>query len=254
MKFQPIIARALPVVAALILVSTSVQAAGPGCGGRGQGGMRQGGRDADAGACLADLPKEDLSESEAASLRHMREEEKLARDVYLTLAEAYDVRVFHNIARSEQRHMDAVSELLKRYELPDPVASDDVGAFSDPAFTELYASLVAEGRKSYTAALTVGATIEDLDIKDLQDALAEADNADIALVYGNLARGSRNHMRAFAGRLADAGQTYQAQHIGQDELAAILADGHERGAGRGRGRGQEQGQGQGRGRGARWSD
>ncbi len=61
------------------------------------------------------------------------------------------------------------------------------------------------------------------------------------MVFENLNRGSRNHMRAFVGGLQRQGATYTAQHISQDELEAILESDHERG-GNGRGRG---GKGQG---------
>jgi hypothetical protein len=44
---------------------------------------------------------------EAASLQFMREEEKLAHDVYVTLYEQWGLRVFNNISRSEQQHTEA---------------------------------------------------------------------------------------------------------------------------------------------------
>ena len=44
----------------------------------------------------------------------MREEEKLARDVYVALGDRWGLRVFENIARAEQRHMDAVVAQLDR--------------------------------------------------------------------------------------------------------------------------------------------
>ena len=61
----------------------------------------------------------------------------------------------------------------------------------------LYDTLVEQGKYSLLDALMVGATIEDLDIKDLQEFSSQIDNEDILLVYSNLERGSRNHMRSF---------------------------------------------------------
>lgn len=49
----------------------------------------------------------------------MREEEKLARDVYLTFGEKWGLTLFTNIAKSEQTHTDAVKTLLDRYEIKD---------------------------------------------------------------------------------------------------------------------------------------
>ena len=39
-------------------------------------------------------------------------------------------------------------------------------------------------------------TIEEIDILDLEERIAQTDKAEIQLVYENLAKGSRNHLRA----------------------------------------------------------
>ena len=54
-----------------------------------------------------------LSDEEVYWLMYMREEEKLARDVYATLYEKWGTRIFNNIRVSEQRHMDAVKALSR---------------------------------------------------------------------------------------------------------------------------------------------
>ncbi len=46
-------------------------------------------------------------------LQYIIEEEKLARDVYLYLAENVTSSKFANIARSEQTHMDQIAVVLK---------------------------------------------------------------------------------------------------------------------------------------------
>jgi hypothetical protein len=184
-----------------------------------------------------------LSDTEIEGLLYMREEEKLARDVYLTLYEAWGVPIFQNIARSEAAHMAAVGTLIDRYGLADP-ATGDIGVFTDPTLQALYDQLVAEGRQSLANALRVGAAIEEIDILDLQERLAQTDRADIALVYENLMKGSRNHLRAFASTLArQTGETYQPQYLDRDSYESIVNAGRETG---GRGQGQGQGRGQGR--------
>jgi hypothetical protein len=200
---------------------------------------------------LETISRAQLNDFEKASLVQMRKEEKLARDVYLTLGEKYSLPVFTNIPRSEQRHMDQIAVLLARYDIEDPIQDDRRGKFNSPAMQELYNDLVTRGSASEAEALKVGATIEDLDIHDLETALqGGVDNQDIALVYRNLAKGSRNHIRAFNTQLSARGQTYSAQHITQADLDAILAGGHERGpadgqqmAGRGQGKGRSKGRG-----------
>jgi hypothetical protein len=176
------------------------------------------------------LPPSDLSATEASALVFMREEEKLARDVYQLLYTQWGQKVFSNIAASEQQHMDAVALLLTRYNLPDPAAATAPGVFQDPHVQELFNALMAQGQTSLIAALTVGATIEDLDIQDLQTRIAATDNADIALVFNELMKGSRNHMRAFISQLTKQGVTYTPQYITQAEFDAIINSPTETGA------------------------
>ncbi len=171
---------------------------------------------------LASIPPSELSASEAQALVFMREEEKLARDVYQSLGAQWGQKVFSNIAASEQQHMDAVALLLTRYNLPDPAASTGVGVFADPALQQMFNTLMAQGQASLVSALTVGATIEDLDILDLQQRIAATDNADIALVFGELMKGSRNHLRAFISQLSKQGASYTPQYISQAEFDAII--------------------------------
>ena len=152
----------------------------------------------------------------------MREEEKLARDVYLALYEKWGIKTFANIARSEQQHMDAVALLLASKGIEDPVANTEVGEFTNPKIAALYDELVTLGYTSAIDALTVGAIIEDLDISDLQELLAEIDDADTVRVYSALLRGSENHMRSFVGLLNRFGKPYEAQYISSERLTEIL--------------------------------
>ena len=178
---------------------------------------------------LDELPKQELSEEERDGLLLMREEEKLARDVYITLYNKWNSQVFNNISESEQRHTDMVADLLQRYDLEDPVKSDDVGKFTNTELLKLYGDLVAQGEKSLADAFTVGATIEDLDIYDLERLIDQTDNEDIIFVYDNLHHGSENHMRAFVRQLEREGKTYTAQFISQEELDEILNADYSRG-------------------------
>lgn len=162
-----------------------------------------------------------IGAEEAATLTWMREEEKLARDVYRTLYASTRAVVFKNIAASEQTHMDALLKKLKLFNLPDPVVNT-TGLFSEPDLQALYASLVDQGLISYREALTVGATIEDLDIRDLIAAIEATDNLALKTTYQNLLEGSKNHLRAFAGRLKQLGAAYQPQYIDQELYDAIL--------------------------------
>jgi hypothetical protein len=189
-----------------------------------------------SGACgstlaerLEGLPVQELDDAERSTLVRIREDEKLARDVYTTLGEKWNLPIFGNIARAEQRHMDHVALLLTRYEIEDPVVDDATGAFTDPELSILYTKLVAKGERSLEGALRVGATIEDLDLADLQKMIDASDNGDVHLIANNLAKGSRNHLRAYTKVLNKKGYAaYTAQYLSQDRVDEILAAEHER--------------------------
>jgi hypothetical protein len=157
--------------------------------GGGQGRGRGAGR-------LDRFPTSNLTTEQKESLSYMWQEEKVARDVYITLGEKYGLRVFQNISRSEQRHMDAIKNLLVRYNLPLPTQSDDVGVFKDQEFTNLFNDLVKRGNRSRAEAIEVGVDIEELDIADLEERIEDAPE-DIAFVFGNLLRASYKHLAAF---------------------------------------------------------
>jgi hypothetical protein len=152
-------------------------------------------------ALVIDSIKYDLSSIERDGLIYMRLEEKLARDVYLTLGKTYKQKMFVNIPESEQRHMDAVKALLDKYEIPDPVTDNEIGSFTNADFKKLFDNLVEKGQKSFKDALLVGKEIEEMDIKDLVERIGQTDNPDIKSVYENLKRGSENHLRAFTKHL-----------------------------------------------------
>jgi hypothetical protein len=172
-----------------------------------------------------------LSEADALGIKYLREEEKLARDVYLTLGETWGAPIFANIAQAESRHMAAVAQLIDNYGLDDPVGENGRGVFDDPVLAGLYGQLVAEGSKSLEDAYKVGATIEELDINDLRTASAE--NADVERLYEVLESGSSNHLRAFDARIEAAGETYEAKYLSQTEYDAIADSAMARGNGQG---------------------
>jgi hypothetical protein len=168
---------------------------------------------------------EPLSDAEAQGILYMREEEKLARDVYTTLYEVWGLTVFQNIARSEQVHMDAIKTLIDGYELEDPATGAGVGEFANADLRDLYDELVGRGSTSLTEALAVGALIEELEITDLQQRISDTTHEDVAWVYENLLNGSRNHLRAFVSMLGRYGETYGPVYMDQATFDEIVASG-----------------------------
>ncbi len=164
-----------------------------------------------------------LSAVEVDSLLYMREEEQLAHDVYAVSATLYaSLPIFSNITSAEATHAAAVQALLDRYSIADPLAGLPNGTFKTPAFQILYDALVAASRVNLIEALKVGVQIEELDIRDIEAQKVGIDNADILMVYDNLLRGSRNHLRAFWKVLLAQGGSYTPQYITQAEFDAIV--------------------------------
>lgn len=172
--------------------------------------------------------EEDLSAEEIAGLLYMREEEKLAHDVYVALFNFWGAQVFANIAESETEHTEAIRQLILSHGLPDPAATTAPGIFVNPDLQALYDKLVAAGQASLNDALAVGCLIEEKDIQDINDKKARVeDEPDIVQVYEHLLCGSRNHLRAFNSNLLQQGVTYVPQVISQAEWDAIAYSAEE---------------------------
>ena len=174
-----------------------------------------------------------LDQAEIDGLVYLREEEKLAHDVYMALYEQWDIAEFQTIANSEQRHSDSVLRQLERYGIADPTAGLAAGEFQNEELQALYDQLAAQGSESVEAALRVGAAIEEIDILDLQEEMAATENAALLRVYDNLLRGSRNHLRSFVGLLEDQGVTYAPEYLNDEAYEAIVSTANEGGTGRG---------------------
>lgn len=167
-----------------------------------------------------------LAPAETASILYMREEEKLARDIYSIFHEFWSTEprsIFSNIAQSEQRHGDLLNSLIIHYKLSDPVIST-VGKFTEPKLQQLYQKLLITGQGSIAAALEVGAKLEEIDISDLNSMLQHSENPNIQAVYQELLRGSHDHLRAFVHQLKLRQIAYTPQTLQQAEFDKILQE------------------------------
>ena len=163
-----------------------------------------------------------LDSQEIADAQWMREEEKLARDVYREMFALWGNAVFSNISSSEQSHMDAMGKLLARNNIADPVTSDDTGVFTNPDLQAWYDELVERGSQSLTEAIEVGITIEESDMVDIQAAIDNTDESDNEKTYENLLKGSRNHLRAYVKQLESLGLVYEPELLTVEEANAIV--------------------------------
>jgi hypothetical protein len=185
-------------ILALILLPAGVMAAGTQTMGPMVGSPDSG----TATVSVSSAPTPALTDDETYWLTYMREEEKVARDVYLTLNNTWKLRILNNIAASEQTHMDAIKKLLDTYSIPDPAAGKGIGEFTNPDLQKLYNDLILQGSISKAESLKVGVIIEETDIDDLNEAIAISQHNDIKTVYSNLVQGSLNHLDAFESQLA----------------------------------------------------
>lgn len=161
-----------------------------------------------------------LLPEEVEGLMLMREEEKMAHDVYSSFYDKFGLRVFANIANSESKHMEAVLWLINSYKLTDP-ASNELGVFENADIQNLYNKFMSEGVNEVEA-LKIGAFIEEYDIADLEKLISETDNIYIVRVYTNLLNGSKNHLRAFVKNLSSRNVVYQPSILSQTEYAEII--------------------------------
>jgi hypothetical protein len=199
--------------------------AGMGHRGQGQGpgaGMRHG-RGMGQGAGAGSGQRTTLTAAQRAKLLYMREEEKLAHDVYTQLAQRYPDAPFTQIAGSEQRHASAVQRQLDRAGIPDPTAGNAVGTFENADLQKLYDTLVTRGSASRSEALKVGALIEETDIADLRASGAITTDAQLKRVYAHLERASGQHLRIFVAELKATGVTYAPTVLSQASYATVLA-------------------------------
>lgn len=208
MKTQPIITAAL--ISSLFFGGAAMAAGSP---------ERDGGK----GNAVAST---DLTTIETSDLQFMREEEKLARDVYLTMDQYWgdQTQVFAKIALSEETHTSTVDYLLEKFDVEDPVLNDTIGVFTNEELQALYNELIAKGKNSLIDGLHVGGLIEEKDMRDILAAISQTDERAIILAYSNLLDGSKSHLRAFVTVIEAQGLMYEAQILDPEEVELILDD------------------------------
>ena len=172
---------------------------------------------------LGALPMGQLSESEVEAIAYLREVEKLARDVLLALDEQWDDEAFRRVAQSEDTHTEAIKALIDRYNLWDPSSVTWDGYYNNEELLALHRQLVRRGKGSAVDALAVGVQIQEISILDMREYRAETDDEDVQMVYENLLRASRNHLRVFAALLEEQGAVYERKHLGQTLFDEIVS-------------------------------
>jgi hypothetical protein len=166
-----------------------------------------------------------LTEEEKVGLLFMLEEEKLARDTYIYMNNLWSMNQFDNIKNSEQTHMNAIKTILDQNNIDYTILPE--GQFDNENLQNLYNQFVIDGQVSSSNALQIGATIEDLDIVDLEDYINESANQVLISTYQSLQCGSRNHLRSFVSAINNDESIYIPQFLTIEEYENILNGSHE---------------------------
>jgi len=172
---------------------------------------------------LNDLSMGQLSESEVEAIHYLREVEKLARDVFLALDEQWDVEGLRRVAESEDTHTEAIKALIDRYKLWDPSSVTWDGYYNNEELLALYRQFKRQGERTLVDAIEVGMMVEEISILDLREYRAETDDEDLQMVYENLLRASRNHLRVFYALLQQQGETYENKYLSQTLFDEIVS-------------------------------
>jgi hypothetical protein len=172
-----------------------------------------------------------LSEQEREAILLMFEEEKFARDIYLALYEEWHVPIFANIAKAEQRHMEAVFCLMNKYEFQDRVGLYHREGYQNALLHQRRLQFMQQNRENVAAGFSLGATIEEMDISDLLATVVndQIDNDDILAVFNMLMKGSRNHLRAFNRLLNNQHVRYEAHYLSEADFEAVVNSAWEAG-------------------------
>lgn len=174
-------------------------------------------------ATIPFVATDSLTPAQIEGILFMREEEKMAHDVYTSFFTTWNLSIFDKIAQSELRHTNKMLDLINYYGLTDPAVATP-GVFSNQDLQSLYDTLIAQGAVSAEAALQIGALIEEVDILDLKELLLDTTNVNLNHVYGRLMRASEHHLKAFAKVLNNSYSiVYVPQIMDQATYDAILA-------------------------------
>ena len=168
----------------------------------------------------------EINQIDTGALLFMLEEEKLARDTYTFLDSKWNINQFANIKKSEQSHMDAIIKLLEQYNISYTILP--YGEFAEDNLQSYYNQFIENGQINQINALQIGATIEDLDIVDLEEYIKKTTNSSIISVFESLQCGSENHLRAFVSSIENSGSTYTSQFLTEENYNLIISGTNEK--------------------------
>lgn len=174
-----------------------------------------------------------LEANDEASLSYLREFSMFKRDIYsssaffCTFATEDDCApLFLSLARKQQKHMNALKDLLVFYGISDPLLSEEHGDYSEGFLDDddLNIRTFVGWMPSYTFILENVAYLEEMNIRDLRLAIDETDEHRLISAYTKLISDNYVHLLQLASILHDDPLDYTSQILGAEEVEQILLD------------------------------
>ena len=169
----------------------------------------------------------DLTADEIEFIYAVREDEKVARDLYFSFFGTFGLKPFENIGKAEDNHIKATEKLFDYYEIDYPALSEN-GKFENAIRQKLFDSLLLKGTPELEA-FKVMAMLEESNIVEYGEVLKTIANPNIKIVIENLARASANHFKAAIRQITALGGTYTPAIMTQEQYEAVIATGFEQG-------------------------
>lgn len=163
----------------------------------------------------------ELTANEIEFLYAVREDEKLARDVYTYFFDKFELSPFSRIAKAEANHIAAVERLFYFYSITYP-AVGPAGEFKDGVRKAYYDNLIEKGVTALEA-YKATAYLEEKDVADYTKVLETIQNPNVKMVIENLLKGSVNHLKASVRQIYALDGTYTPAFLTQQRFDEIIS-------------------------------
>ncbi|MCC6402649.1 MAG: DUF2202 domain-containing protein [Fimbriimonadaceae bacterium] len=148
---------------------------------------------------------------------HLFNAERVAADVFEALSKKWGGRPFGKLAEAEATHVVAVGRILGRTGNSSTIIEQ--GKYSMPEFQALYDAMVKRGSVSLEEALSAGAELEEMSLRDLQAWRTEEKGTEARKVFDALIQGSANHLQAcLEGRKALGLKEYVPKYLSAEDF------------------------------------
>ena len=165
--------------------------------------------------------RENLTKKEKWALLFILEEEKMIRDLSYNFSDKYEDKIFEDIYKAENSHIDPVQKIVRDYNLDDPSSKKDVGEFHNPQIRMIYDELLKQGQKDKVSAYKALLQALERNISNLNENIDKTDKDGILFLFRNLRRSSKNHMKSLLNKINSQGENYQPAHLSKPKLNSI---------------------------------